>query len=50
VHATTQGCAAPLRFTTMRDEAHITSCGDLPRTRQQPLLISGTSAWASSGV
>ena len=34
---------APLRFTTMRAEAHITSSGDLCRMPQQDVVISGTS-------
>ena len=43
----TAGRAAPLRFTTMREVAHITSLGDLPRMPQQASVISGTSVCAS---
>ena len=41
------GRAAPLRFTTMRLEAHITSFGSLCRMPQQAFVISGTSACRS---
>jgi hypothetical protein len=43
----TLGCAAPLCFTTMRDVAHITLSGDLPRMPQHASVISGTSTVAS---
>jgi len=43
VQATTAAAAAPLRFTTIRAEAHITSSGDLRRIPQQAVVISGTS-------
>ena len=44
MQATTAGAAAPLRFTTMREVAHITLSGDLRRMPQQAVVISGTSA------
>ena len=43
MHGSTTGAAAPLRFTTMREEAHITSRGLLCRMPQQAVVISGTS-------
>src|SRR5215469_6280168 len=47
VQAATLGLAAPLCFTTMRDDAHITLSGDLWRMPQQVVVISGTSMVAS---
>ena len=44
MQGSTTGAAAPLRFTTMRLEAHITSFGSLPKMPQQLSVISGTSA------
>ena len=45
--ATTVGRSAPRRFTTMREEAHISASGDFPRMPQQAVVISGTS-WPAS--
>src|SRR5262249_20307862 len=47
VQATTLGPAAPLCFTTIREVAHITLSGDLPRIPQQAVVISGTSTEGS---
>ena len=47
MQATTVGRAAPLRFTTMREVAHITLSGDLFRMPQHASVISGTSTVAS---
>ena len=47
MHASTIGRSAPLRFTTIRELAHITSVGALPRVSQQLSVISGTTAVAS---
>src|SRR5260370_732228 len=43
----TLGRAAPLNLTTMRELAHMTSSGDLPRRFQHASVISGTSASGS---
>ena len=43
----TLGRAAPLNLTTIRELAHMTSSGDLPRMPQHASVISGTSALSS---
>jgi len=43
----TLGCTAPLCLTTVREVAHITLSGDLPRMPQHASVISGTSTAAS---